>query len=309
MESILKLGYLFPALQAEIDRHFRCHEPEEVMADPALRDSIRAVITRSNYQVQQAMLEQLPALKVVATNGVGYDGIPVAWAQQRGIVVTHTPGVLDAAVCELAVGLLLSLLRDIPGADAFTRSGEWSKGPYRLGYSLKGKRVGIVGLGRIGHGIVDRLKPFGVEVSYADGPQPASGYRHFPDALSMAPHVDIMIVSCKGGAETHHLINAEVLAALGEGFLVNVSRGTVVDEAALVDALTNGKLRGAALDVYEKEPLENSRLVDIKNLVLTPHNGSATHETRALMLEVALENLHAVLEGRPATTPVPPQAQ
>lgn len=308
MQTLIQIG-IFPAqLQAQIDAEFHCISAETALADEALRGSVRGLITRSNAQLPQAVLEALPALQVVATSGVGYDGIPVAYAQQRGIVVTHTPGVLDAAVCELGVGLLLGLLRDIPASERYVRSGDWrSQGAYRLGTSLSGQRVGIVGLGRIGKGIAARLAPFGPRlIAYAGGLQADSPYTHYPTALAMAAEVDVMILCCKGGAETHHLIDATVLKALGAGWLVNIARGTVVDEAALHLALTQGELRGAALDVFEQEPLqEDSPLLGLDNVLLSPHAGSATDETRAAMLRLTLDNLHAVLDGRPALTAVP----
>jgi lactate dehydrogenase-like 2-hydroxyacid dehydrogenase len=307
-EILIQIGEFPATLQPQIDAEFRCITPEAVLADEALRTGVRGLITRSNQQVPRALLEALPALRVIATSGVGYDGIPVAWAQSRGIVVTHTPGVLDAAVCELGIGLLLALLREIPQSDRHVREGSWrSAGAYALTHSLAGKRVGIVGLGRIGKGIAARLAPFGPGlIAYAGGMQPDSPYRHFPTALAMAAEVDVMFLCCKGGAETHHLINAEVLRALGAGWLINIARGSVVDEAALCKALTEGALRGAALDVFEQEPLgETSPLAGLPHVILSPHAGSATHETRADMLRLTLDNLHAVLSGRAAVTAVP----
>lgn len=303
-EALLKIGVFPDNLQLQIDQEFRCFSTDEVLADEALRTRVRGLVTRSNYQVPQALLERLPALRVISTSGVGYDGIPVAWAASRGIVVTNTPGVLDAAVCELGVGLLLAMLRDIPLADRHVRDGSWLGGAYPLTTSLSGKRVGIVGLGRIGKGIAARLAPFGVRFAYAGTHQPTVPYTHYPDALTMASQIDIMVLTCKGGAETHHLIDAQVLKALGAGFLLNMARGTVVDEAALCDALTTGVLRGAALDVFQDEPLRNSPLTGLKNVVLSPHAGSATNETRAAMLRLTLDNLHAVLGGREALTAV-----
>lgn len=310
-EILIKIGEFPATLQPQIDAEFRCMTPEAALADAALCATVRGLITRSNQRVPQALLEALPALRVIATSGVGYDGIPVAWAQARGIVVTHTPGVLDAAVCELGIGLLLSLLREIPQSDRHVRDGAWrSAGAYPLTRSLAGKRVGIVGLGRIGKGIAARLAPFGPRlIAYAGALQADSPYRHFPDALAMAAEVDVMFLCCKGGAETRHLVNAEVLRALGAGWLVNIARGSVVDEAALHEALTRGKLLGAALDVFEQEPLgEASPLAGLPNLLLSPHAGSATHETRADMLRLTLDNLHAVLAGRDAVSAVPQQS-
>jgi lactate dehydrogenase-like 2-hydroxyacid dehydrogenase len=304
MEDLIRVGDFTEPQMAAIDREFACHTPGEAGRDEALRASVRGFLTRSNIKISSDLLETLPALRIVATSGVGFDGIPVAWARERGIVVTNTPGVLDAAVCELGVGLLLALLREIPQADRHVRTGAWRGGIYPLTTGLTGKRVGIVGLGRIGKGIAERLLPFGPSLAYAGRAQPDVPFRHFPDARAMASEVDVLVITCKGGPDTRRLINAEVLAALGPGYLVNLARGSVVDEAALCDALVRGSLRGAALDVFEEEPLGASPLLELPNVLLSPHAGSATHETRALMLRLALDNLHAVLGGGEALTPV-----
>ena len=306
LETLVLVGDFPPGQQRLIDRVFRCVNPADAVADDGLRRSVRGIVTQSNFEVPLAVVDALPSLRVIATCGVGFDKIPVAAAQQRGIVVTHTPGVLDAAVCELGIGLLLALLRDIPAADRHVRDGAWRTTTYPLATSLAGQRVGIVGLGRIGQGFARRLEAFDVSLAYAGRRRSDSPYRHFPDALALAAEVDIMIISCRGGAATHHLIDARVLDALGAGWLVNVARGSVVDEAALCRALTDGALRGAALDVFEQEPLGDSPLCRLPNVVLSPHAGSATHETRAAMLQLTLDNLHAVLAGRAAVTPVPP---
>ena len=305
LPTLARVGEFPAELQRLIDAEFHCLDAAEVLADEGLRRSTRGIVTRSNYTVPRALVEALPALQVIATSGVGFDGIPVELARQRGIAVTHTPGLLDAAVCELAIGLLLALLRQIPAADRSVREGRWAAAHHALGSSLAGQRVGIVGLGRIGKGIAERLAPFGVELAYAGRVQVGVPYRHYADARSMAAHVDVMMLSCTGGEATYHLVDAGVLAALGAGFLVNVARGSVVDEAALCQALTTGSLRGAALDVFGHEPLLDSPLLALPNVVLSPHAGSATNETRRAMLRLTLDNLHAVLAGRPPLTPVP----
>ena len=306
MQAIVKIGTFAGELQQTIDREFQCHGPEDIARNDGLRQSIRGLITRSNYQVPLALLELLPALQVISTCGVGYDGIPVAYAQARGIAVTHTPGVLDDAVCELGVGLLLGLLRDIPASDRFVREGRWSDGAYALTTSLAGKAVGIVGLGRIGRGIAARLQPFGAALAYSGFPKNDVPYRHVQSVLALAGECNILIVCCKGGSETRHLVNAEVLQALGPaGYLVNIARGSVVDEEALVHALTTGGIRAAALDVFEDEPLRNSALTSLPNVLLSPHAGSATREARTAMLRLTLDNLHAVLNGQPALSPTP----
>lgn len=304
-ETIVKIGIFPPELQPHIDREFHCVDLETALGDSALKASIRGVITRSSCQVPLTSIESFPRLRVIATSGVGYDGIPVAAAHARGIVVTNTPGVLDAAVCELAIGLLLSMLRQIPQADSHVKSGAWERGAYPLTTSLQGLKVGIVGLGRIGKGIAKRLEPFGVELAYVDAWTQASPWKTLSTVEELAQYSDVLVVCCKGGDETRHLINQSVLKALGAGWLVNVARGSVVDESALCVALTEGSLRGAALDVFEEEPLGESILRKLPNVLLSPHAGSATHETRLQMLELTLKNLRAVLGGQPALTPVP----
>lgn len=303
--ATLQIGVFPPGHQAVIDSELDCHTEQDIRHDAALKERIRAILMRSNYTVPVSLLDELPNLQVISTSGVGYDGIPLAQATARGIVVTNTPGVLDAAVSELAVGLLLALLRNLPGADGFVRTGQWQRGIFTLGSSLAGKNVGIVGLGRIGLGIARRLAGFDVRIAYTGGNSKPVPYRFVPDILQLATDSDILVLSCPGGEKTHHLVDAAVLERLGPGgFLVNVARGTVVDEAALVAALERKVLRGAAMDVFEKEPLDNSRLMRMDNVILTPHMGSATEETRRIMLRLALDNIHNVLNGRPALTPV-----
>jgi lactate dehydrogenase-like 2-hydroxyacid dehydrogenase len=306
MKTLVQIGVFPEELQAIVDQEFLCLTPQDLALKPHFLDSVCGLITRSNYTVPLSLLESLPALQVIATCGVGFDGIPVAWAQTNGIVVTHTPGVLDDAVCELAIGLLLALLREIPAADRFVRQGRWSQGAYPLTSGLAGKSVGIVGLGRIGRGVAARLQAFGVDLSYCGSVKIDVPFRHFSSVNELAQACDILILTCKGGTETHHLINAQVLQALGpEGYLVNVARGSVVDEAELLVALRTGVIRAAALDVFEYEPLQDSELVSLPNLILSPHVGSGTQETRSQMVRLTLDNLQAVMGGRPALTPVP----
>jgi len=303
--NVLQIGE-FPSAQQEIiDAEVRRYAEEDLQRNPAVSEGIEAILTRSSYQFPASLLASLPNLKIIATSGVGFDGIPVDAARSRGVIVTNTPGVLDAAVCELAIGLLLSLLRRIPSADRFVRDEAWAHELFPLTSSLAGKRIGIVGLGRIGQGIARRLAGFDVEIAYCGAKVDEVPYVMLGDVQELATFADILIVCCPGGDKTRHLINSAVLSALGPGgFLVNVSRGTVVDEAALIEALENGLIRGAALDVFEKEPLIGSRLATLSNVVLTPHAGSATEETRQTMLRLALDNIHRVLDGSRALTPV-----
>jgi lactate dehydrogenase-like 2-hydroxyacid dehydrogenase len=304
MHDLLQLGAFPKELQARIDNEFRCHSQEAVSSDDALRKQIGGIITRSNVRIPEELIASLPGLKVISTAGVGFELIPVKFANNLGIAVTNTPGVLDAAVCELAVGILMALLRKIPAADRYIREGKWQSDGFPMATSLSGKTVGIVGLGRIGQGIAARLAPFGVDLLYTGSRRPQFLYRHLADLSELASAVDILIVCVPGGAATRNLINASVLEALGpKGFVVNISRGSVMDELALIDALKMGKIKGAGLDVFKDEPDINPEFFKLPNIVMTPHIGSATQETRQAMLCLALDNLRAVLSGAPALTP------
>lgn len=303
--DLLQLGTYAPAHQAQLDAAFTPHSLETLDADPALAQRIRGIVTRSNVKVPADVLARLPALEIISTFGVGYDGLPVAAAAARGIAVTNTPDVLNTAVAELCVGMLLGLLRQLPGADRFVRDGKWTQGVMPLGVSLAGKRVGIVGLGRIGKDIARRLEPFGVTLSYYGRSDQHIAYRYEGDLLQLAQDSDVLIVAAPGGPETDKLISAAVLDALGpSGYLVNIARGSLVDEAALIAALEARTLGGAALDVFEQEPHANARLAALGNVVLAPHLGSATVETRQAMMDLLLENLRCHFAGEAVPTPV-----
>jgi lactate dehydrogenase-like 2-hydroxyacid dehydrogenase len=302
----LLIGQFPEPQQRVIESELDIYTEDDLSRNQSLAPKIEAIITRSNYRVPELLIDSLTGLKVIATSGVGFDGIPVAKARSLGIEVTHTPGLLDAAVCELAIGLLLALLRKIPAADQFVKSGDWQGQLFPLTSSLAGKKVGIVGLGRIGKGIASRLAAFEVDIAYSGSKPQAVSYRYSPTVSELAEASDILIVSCPGGPATDHLINAEVLHRLGpQGFLVNVSRGTVVNEVELINALESGVIRGAALDVFEAEPLRDSKLMNMANVVLSPHAGSATEETRASMLRLVLDNINNVVAGKEPISPVP----
>ena len=306
MITLLQIG-AFPAdVQAQIDAEFRCVSAVDLEQDPALAREVRGIVTRSNQDVPAALVERLPGLEIIATNGVGYDLIPLGLAARRGIVVTNTPDVLNAAVAELCVGTLLSLLRKLPQADRFVREGRWADTVFPLSTSLAGKHVGIVGLGRIGKDIARRLEPFGVALAYHGRSDQNLAWRYEPDLATLARDVDVLVVVAPGGAETAKLIDARVLAALGpRGYLVNVARGSLVDQAALLDALEQGTIAGAALDVFDQEPDIDPRFFTLDNAMLTPHIGSATRETRAAMAQLMLDNLRSWFRSGRALTPVP----
>jgi lactate dehydrogenase-like 2-hydroxyacid dehydrogenase len=242
--------------------------------------------------------------------GVGYDGVDVAAAKARGVLVTHTPNVLNDDVADLAIGLMLCAARQLPAADRYVREGHWSGGPMPLARKMSGARLGLVGMGRIGQAIAQRALAFGMSIAYTSrNPRPEVNYRYLPSATALAAESDFLVLITPGGAGTRKMINAEVLAALGkgagQGILVNVARGSVVDEAALIDALERGVIAGAGLDVFENEPQVPERLRQLPHVVLTPHIGSATGATRQAMADLAFNNLKAHFAGQPLLSPVP----
>jgi len=301
--TLLQVGSFAPDVQAALDASYRCVHADDVARDPACRAAVRALVTRSNLAVPPDLVHGLPNLELIATFGVGYDGIPLDLARARGIVVANTPGVLNAAVAELGVGMLLALLRRLPQADAFVRAGRWRDGAFPLGASLAGKRVGIVGLGGIGKEVAARLAPFGVEIAYHGRTDQALAWRFEPDLPALAAWSDVLVVTAPGGAQTARMIDAAVLRALGpRGVLVNVARGSLVDQEALLAALEGGIIAGAALDVFDAEPDIDPRFAALENVLLAPHIGSATVETRAAMGRLFLENVRMWFgEGRVVT--------
>ncbi|MBC7609903.1 MAG: 2-hydroxyacid dehydrogenase [Polaromonas sp.] len=294
-------------LKAAFVVHERLHEtdPQEFSKVAPL---IRGIAGGGESAVTAALMGQLPALEMVSIMGVGYDGVDVATALSRGIVVTHTPNVLNDEVADLAIGLMLSVARRIPQADQYVRSGRWAtEGAMPLARKVSGSRLGIVGLGRIGQAIADRAAAFGMSIAYtARNAKPSLTYPFYASALALAAEVDFLVVITPGGAGTFHMISADVLKALGpHGYLINVARGSVVDEAALVDALQGGVIAGAGLDVFEKEPHPLDALRKLDNVVLTPHMGSATAQTRQAMADLAVANLQTHFAGQPVLSPVP----
>ena len=266
-------------------------------------DSVRAVVTGGHVGCTNELMAALPSLGIIAINGVGVDKVDLELASRRGVRVTTTPGVLTEDVADLAVGLLIGLLRGIPAADAYVRAGNWAKGDRPPARKVSGRRFGIVGLGHIGAAIAARLAPFG-QVAYT-GPQRKSvPYEFHADVLALAKASDVLVLACPANASTRHLVGAVVIDALGpHGYLINVARGSIVDEVELVAALEAGRLAGAALDVFENEPHVPHALRESSKVVLTPHMASATVETRIQMADVVLKNLDAFTAGGPAPSP------
>lgn len=268
---------------------------------------IRAITCGGDSRVSGELISQLPALEIISVMGVGYDGIDVEAAKSRGVTVTHTPDVLNDDVADLAIALMLAFSRQLVRADSHVRSGQWSNGPLELGRKMSGARLGLVGIGRIGQGIARRAAAFDMKVAYtARNARPALPYAYHQDAASLAAASDYLVVIAPGGAATRKLINADVLRALGpKGVLVNVARGSVVDEAALIEALETGAIAGAALDVFENEPAVPERLRRLPNVLLAPHIGSATVATRQAMADLVMANLRAHFAGNAPPSPVP----
>jgi lactate dehydrogenase-like 2-hydroxyacid dehydrogenase len=269
--------------------------------------SIRGIAAGGHTAVDEKLTSLFPALEIIANFGVGYDRIDVGHAAKRGYVVTNTPGVLDEEVADLTLGLLLCTVRSLPQAERFAREGRWLSGNFPLSSSLQQRKVGILGLGRIGKAIAKRLDAFGVTTAYHGRiQQPDVPRRYYSSLIEMAGQVDVLIVCAPGGRETENIVNAAVLEALGpNGILINVARGSLVDERALIDALKNRTILAAGLDVFAREPQVPPELLALENAVLLPHVGSASHLTRNAMGQLVADNLIAWFEGRGPITPVP----
>lgn len=267
---------------------------------------VRAIATRGDLGASAALIAQLPALEIIACYGVGTDAIDLESARARGIHVTNTPDVLSGDVADMAVGLALSAMRRIPAGDAHVRSGAWASKSMDLVTRLHGKRVGLVGYGRIGSTVARRLSGFDVELGYfAQVARADSPHRFFASLTSLAEWCDLLIVTLAGGAATQGMVGTDVLRALGpKGWLVNVSRGSTVDEAALLDALEQRQIAGAGLDVFWNEPRADARFMALDNVVLQPHHASGTFETRQEMGQLVRDNLAAHFGGQPLLTPV-----
>jgi hypothetical protein len=259
-------------------------------------------------KVPRALMQRMPKLEVISSFGVGYDNIDIKAAVERNVTVCNTPDVLTEEVADTAIGLLLCTVRELPQAERYLRAGKWPGGDYRLSpATLRDRTVGMVGLGRIGQAIARRLEGFGVPVVYhSRNARAGVPYRHYPKLIDMARDVDTLLVITPGGAETRNLINAEVLAALGRrGILINMARGSVVDEPALIRALQQRTIHSAGLDVYVNEPSVPPELLAMEHIVLLPHLGSSSVYTRQKMEQLVVDNLLAWAAGKPPLTPVP----
>jgi lactate dehydrogenase-like 2-hydroxyacid dehydrogenase len=294
-----------------LHRHDLAKDPEALLRDVGAR--IAALATTGGMGLKRELIEKLPNLKLVASSGVGYDSIDIAACNERGIVVTNTPDVLTGDVADLGLALILATQRGLVRGDRWVREGRWKRdGMMPLTTAISGKRLGIAGLGRIGKAVALRALPLGLEIGYfGRTPRTDVPYRFYNDLQAMCRDIDILLLSCPGGESTRNLVNADVLKALGPtGTLINIARGTVVDEPALIEALRTGGIAGAGLDVFATEPNVDEALIAMDNVVLYPHHSSGTVETRDAMAQLVVDNLAAFFAGTPLLTPVnlPPRA-
>jgi lactate dehydrogenase-like 2-hydroxyacid dehydrogenase len=309
--DILMTAPMMPIVIETLDKAVTLHRLwEQTDKEAFLKEfgpRIRGVATSTLFgRVDATLLDRLPNVEIVSSFGVGYDNVDAAEAARRNIVVTNTPGVLDDEVADLTLGLLLATLRKIPQADRYLREGQWLRASFPLSATLRERKVGIVGLGRIGKAIAKRLSGFDVSIAYHGRTQQDDvAYSYYPTVTGLAEACDVLIVITPGGASTRHLINADVLKALGPtGVLINVARGTVVDEQALIHALRSGTILSAGLDVYEDEPRVPQELIDLEHVVLLPHIASASVHTRNAMGKLVADNLISWFDGKGPLTPV-----
>ena len=297
--KLLNVGRIPAALESRLAQAYalttlaNVKDAEAFLAENAA--SITALVTTAAIGVSTALLERLPKLRVISSFGVGLDKIDVDYARARGIAVGYTPDVLNDCVADIAFGLLIDVARGMSSADRFVRSGQWTQATFPLGRKVSGTRLGVVGMGRIGRAIAKRSLGFEMDVRYhTRRPVADVDWKHEPSLHELARWADFLVVITAGGAQTRHLIDADVLTALGpDGFLINVARGSVVDEAALIEALQNKRIAGAGLDVFEDEPNVPAALMQLDNVVLLPHIASATRETRQAMADRVFDNLQS----------------
>lgn len=308
--KVLQIAPMMPHVEAALEAAYELHQLWRAEDRQGLLSAqgaaIRAVATDGHNGCPADVFDACTGLEIVSSYGVGYDAIDTAACKARGVKVTNTPDVLNDAMAEIALGLMIALCRRLPQADLYTREGRWPNGNFALTGELTGKTVGILGLGRIGKEIARRCQAFKMQVVYhGRRVQPHEPYPYYADLVAMARDVDWLVVIAPGSAATNGLVSREVMEALGpEGALVNVARGSLVDEPAMVDLLAAGGLGAAALDVFADEPRVPEALFGLENVVLSPHQGSATHKTRTAMGDLVVQNLAAHFAGDPLITPV-----
>lgn len=302
-------GPLYKPAQDVLEKEFTAHRLYEATDRDAfvrkLAPRVRAFASDASG-ANAALIAALPKLELISHFGVGYDAVDVGAATRRGIRVTNTPDVLNDCVADTAMALTLNVMRRYPQSEAYLRSGYWAtRGDYPFTVSLGGKTMGIVGLGRIGEAIAKRAMASAMKIAYHNRNRKDVPYRYFPDPVSLAKHCDVLMIVTPGGAATRNLVNAQVLDALGpRGFLVNIARGSVVDQPVLLDYLQRGRIAGAGLDVFADEPNVPPAFFALDNAVLLPHMGSTSRETRLAMGMLQVNNIRALYAGRPLLTPV-----
>ncbi|MBM6607865.1 2-hydroxyacid dehydrogenase [Enterobacteriaceae bacterium RIT814] len=307
--KVLKQASLPDQLTAELEKRYDVYEyaalSEEAFAD--LAGQFTVMITNGEAVVTRQLIASLPSLELIAVFGVGYDGVDVAAAADHHVAVSHTPGVLTDDVADLAMGLMLATSRQIVSAQKFIEAGSWHQGGYPWTHKVSGARVGIVGMGRIGQAIAQRCEGFAMHIAYSDSKViPGLNYTRIEDIASLAAESDFLMICTPGSAKNQALIDGRVLAALGEkGILINISRGSVVDEPALINAIEQGTIAGAGLDVFSREPDVPQALLQRANVVVTPHMASATWSTREAMSRLVLENVSGWASNKRLVTPIP----
>ncbi|KAL2539232.1 Glyoxylate/hydroxypyruvate reductase A HPR2 [Abeliophyllum distichum] len=297
-------------LEQELDKRFKLFrfwaQPsrQEFLKNHA--ESIRAVVGNATAGADAELIDALPKLEIVSSFSVGLDKIDLNKCKEKGIRVTNTPDVLTEDVADLAIGLMLAVLRRICECDKYVRKGMWKTGNFKLTNKFSGKTVGIIGLGRIGLAVAKRAEAFDCPIRYySRSVKPNTNYKYHSSVVDLASNCDILVVACALTPETRHIVNREVIDALGpKGVLINIGRGPHVDEPELVSALVEGRLGGAGLDVFEQEPEVPEQLFGLDNIVLLPHVGSATVETREVMADLVIGNLEAHFLKKPLLTPV-----
>lgn len=297
-------------LEEELDKRFNLFRfwnfPQKQEFLKENRNIIRAVVGNAGAGADAELIDSLPKLEIVANYSVGLDKVDLVKCKEKGIRVTNTPDVLTDDVADLAIGLIIATLRRICACDRYVRSGAWKKGDFKLTTKFTGKSVGIIGLGRIGSAIAKRAEAFNCPISYYSRTEKRdTKYKYYPTVVDLASNCQILVVACPLTEETLHIINREVIDALGpKGVLINIGRGPHVDEPELVSALVEGRLGGAGLDVFENEPEVPKELFSLDNVVLLPHVGSGTVETRKAMADLVIGNLEAHFMNKPLLTPV-----
>lgn len=308
--EIVQTTAMPPAIQKVLDSNYTVHKLWEAKDRDALlkqvAPNVRGMATSGGAGATAALIKALPKLEIISSFGVGYDSIDLEAAKAQKVIVTNTPDVLTDCVADTAMALTLAMIRRIPQADQFVRTGRWPKDKFALTDKMGGRIMGVVGAGRIGQAIAKRAEAFGMQIAYY-GPRKKADlpWRYYDNLVAMAKDVDVLMISCPGGKETNQIVNAAVIEALGpEGYIVNIARGSVVEEPALVKALVEKKIAGAGLDVFADEPNVPEALFKLDTVALAPHIGSGTHETRQAMGDLMLDNLAAHFAGKPVLTRV-----